>query len=276
MNRPGKLEIGPYTYYFPMSWLDFNRRELIRLFEIINRHGKTPFYNLFLITHCLGFTRLQSWFKKRVKYLIKKTPADVKITLVHNEEILGWLEKTKKNPMPYMLKWFWHRGRLYVGPHKRLNKLNVSEMTFAMYYYQQYHKTKNEKVAEYLIDVLYRPVSIKKLFKRVFSENPEADIRVNLNDYMHHKRAKRFSTLKPAIKAIIIAQWAVAQGDFAKKYKMAFRGTSKQGNSRDMAKFIIGAAGDKFGTVAQAETASADKVFEYVEMQLEQMEARKK
>lgn len=269
----GILEIENYSWAYPQNWQELTRRQVMAIYKAMVKHGTQGLFGHIFICIMLGIRQVYFYSRKN-RFIIKNLPAEQKITIMHSPNVLGWFFNVKKFPMPYLVQWFWYRGRLYVGPHKSINKLTSSELCFAMFYYQRYHKTQSEDYINKLIDVLYRPVSIWAWVKRTLSSNPMGDVRKPLNDYMHARRAKRFKKLPKHLKLIIVSQWATGQADFSNRYKLAFKASgNKKENPRDMIKFLISAAGDKFGTVEKAEFASAHKVFEHVEMQLEAAEA---
>jgi hypothetical protein len=269
----GNLQIAGNKWKFPMNWNEVTRAQVLAVFKSMSKFGTGGLFDLHFIKILLRLRLGLFRAKRSTRFIIKELPSDAKLTIVHSPDVLGWFFDQKKNPMPYIIRWFFFHGKLYVGPNRRLNKLSVSELCFAMWYHQRYHKSQNVDNVYKLIDVLYRPVSIRGWLQRLFSSDPKSDIRVPLNDFLHEKRADKFKKLPQHICVIVLAQWSTAQAEFAKRYKLAFRSAgNKKENPRDMVKFLISAAGDKFGLIDQAERASADKVFEFVEMQLEQAE----
>jgi hypothetical protein len=271
-KNSGKLEILNFKYSYPMGWEELSRRQLLRIFKAMAKFGPdSGLFVLSLIWHALRLKR-RVFQDDRTRFIIKELPSEDKITIAHSPNILGWFFNMERYPMPYIFRWFFLRGRLYVGPYRRLTKLETGELCNAMWYHQEYHDNQNPEDLQRLIAVLYRPVSIWKFIKRCFSSNPNGDIRKPINDFLHETRAKRLRKLPSHKAAIILAMWGVAQKEFAAKHKLTFKrsGKSSKKNPRDMVKFIISMAGDKFGTVEKTDKMPADLVYQYVEMQMEE------
>lgn len=245
MLAKAKIQYKNKTKYIPQSWWSLNRKQFLNVHKLFNTRIFFDEQRILLLKELLSMPN-------RLFY---------KLTVDQLQDLLRLTSFLYEDETPTItnnpLSSFWLQGVRYVASDAMANKMTADE--YARLDVAIYNFIKKNEI-QYLYElaaILYRPISIKRTIRNIFSED-EMDTRVKLTDKSIARRANRFKMHMPlhyidAIKFIYIEM----QEYFFKSFPLVFE-KAKDENSETEARndygwsgVIINMAGPKFGTINQ-------------------------
>lgn len=220
---------------------------------------------------------------KRICYLLQLTgkqqrelatvPAAVLHDIATREDCLGWVRQTEALLQEYTMHGFWHRGVYYVGPPKRLLRINASELVLVHSLFSQYHHSKNDEHLAHLLAVLYRPLN-PLWWLRIFDGEWTGDKRLPLNDWTLVRRTRRFKKLDPALTMATVKQLTSALQMFEQRFKRVFKKGKDNGTANPAAwvNLLFAMSGGAFGDFTKTEKTDCSLVFMKIEFDMQQQE----
>lgn len=231
----------------PDSWDDLSANQIREFGRTINMEADDQLKKYSLLYH----------FLKLPPRVFFKIPRGILDELFAKLSFL--LDKCVMNTA--LIRSFFHRGILYIGPEDNLSTNVMIESGWMEQFFSVYHEHHREEDLDLLIATVYRPVHWWKLITPWISWE---DRRIPFRMATVEKRAAKLKTLPKDLKQAIHLQLMGLRNSKAEQFPNVY--TPRGGGDRfGWLGLMIDLAGDKFGDQKAIEMVPTDKVLVYLE-----------
>jgi hypothetical protein len=260
------LEIDGIDYKVEGGWNELSRTRLIGLCRALIAAPHKEAQWLSGMCYLLRLKVRRFIVHKRMRQIMELAP-EYKYDLVRDPEMLGWMQEPDQLTA-YTITNFWFRGKLYVGPPKRMMRIPIIEMVGSRLALRRYFKNQTPESMDEMLAILFRPINPFWIFK-INAQGWTGDKRVALNDFTTQRRAKRFRHLDPALKLAILKQYSGALAEFEKRHKVVFDAgrdedddeAPKDDGGRSWINLLFDLSGGIYGDKRHTEQADSGEVF---------------
>lgn len=258
------LEIDGIDYPVEGAWNELSRKRLVGLCRALITAPHREAQWLSGMCYLLRLKARRLFVDKRMRQIMELAP-EYKYDILKSPEMLGWLEEPE-GLTNYTIPHFWFRGKLYMGPPKRMMRIPIIEMVGSRLALRRYFKNETPESLDEMLAILFRPLNPFWIFK-INAQGWTGDKRVPLNDYTTQRRAKKFRALDPALKVAILKQYRGALAEFEKRHASVFQaGEDEDEEPRDdggrgWINLLFDLSGGIYGDKPKTEQADCGEVF---------------
>jgi len=178
------VRIDSANFLLPSSWDELTEKQLLFVANLFKGRLSVIDFKLKVLLHCLGI---------KPKVIQRIDPEDAYFLCQSFDFLLQDVRLTR-NLIPVIRR----RFTRYYGPSDKMLHCTFGEFTRAHNKLDQYIKTRDEKVLNEIVAILYRPKKAFWFIRKRFTNN--RDPRQKLHDLTLKKRIVLFASLDPGIK----------------------------------------------------------------------------
>ena len=209
------VQIDSISCNLPSSWNELTRKQLLFISAKFQKNLKLAEFKV---------QALKEFLSIKKKLFLRINPEDA-FSLCQTLDFLLKDVTLTTNVIPVVS----HRFHTYYGPSDRMLHCTFGEFTKAHSRLDQYYKTKDEKVLDEIVAILYRPKKSAWWIRRHYASTK--DPRRKLHDLSLVKRTRAFKTLDPAIKYSVLLFFTGVLNSLPGQFPNVFRKREDAGDN---------------------------------------------